>query len=495
MNLGVDTLGGCASVDYQDYAAIRGVRNAASNATPQADEAGSGFSFTARTTSTQIVSGQANPSGGSVLELGSQGISSSFGVVHGPAAVSDSFTAAANDVIKFNWYATGGSDDFAAVAYIVKTDCSSASQLLSVFGTNIANMVPVATGTGWQTASFTIPSSGNYKLVFANGSFDRSGGTALGAKMYIGGLSVGVPQTITFANPGAVVSTTTLSATASSQLPVSYISTSPSICSVSGSVVTVIAAGTCNVTASQIGDQTYSSAPDVSQSFSVTVPIAGVCGSSNGLSFSSLPAVNLCQVGGASSVTSSSGQYAWSCSGQNGGANASCTALWASTGASATGSVSLPASGNGWTVSSASFAATPTVAPPAGVTFPNGILDLRLTTGTSGSDATVVVQYSTAVPAGAVYMKYGKTAANTTDHWYQLDASRAVFANDRMSVTLTLTDGGAGDHDLLANGTIVDPGGPALVPAPDPIPTLSEWAMIFLASLMGMFAYARTRRQ
>jgi hypothetical protein len=48
---------------------------------------------------------------------------------------------------------------------------------------------------------------------------------------------------------------------------------------------------------------------------------------------------------------------------------------------------------------------------------------------------------------------------------------------------------------LLANGTIVDPGGPALVPAPTAVPTLSEWAMIFLASLMGMFAFARIRRQ
>jgi hypothetical protein len=63
-----------------------------------------------------------------------------------------------------------------------------------------------------------------------------------------------------------------------------------------------------------------------------------------------------------------------------------------------------------------------------------------------------------------------------------------------MSVTLTLTDGGAGDNDLAANNTIVDPGGPALV-TPDPIPTLSEWAMILLASLMGMFAYSRMRRQ
>ena len=90
-------------------------------------------------------------------------------------------------------------------------------------------------------------------------------------------------------------------------------------------------------------------------------------------------------------------------------------------------------------------------------------------------------------------MKYGKTQSNQTDHWYQLPADRAVFAQDRMSVTLTLTDGGVGDHDLAANGTIVDPGGPALV-TPTAIPTLSEWAMIMLAGLMGMFAFMRIRR-
>ena len=36
---------------------------------------------------------------------------------------------------------------------------------------------------------------------------------------------------------------------------------------------------------------------------------------------------------------------------------------------------------------------------------------------------------------------------------------------------------------------------PALASAPAAIPTLSEWAMLFLASLMAMFAYARMRRQ
>jgi hypothetical protein len=220
-----------------------------------------------------------------------------------------------------------------------------------------------------------------------------------------------------------------------------------------------------------------------------------VCGTS--VASSVVPPANLlCTAGTAGNVSSSQGQYSWTCSGISGGTNASCTAPWATN--AGTGSGSLTASGNNWTVSSASFTATPTAtqtaALPRGVALTNGLLDLTLTTGTSGSDATVVVQYTTAVPTGAVYMKYGKTAARPTDHWYQLDTSRAVFAADRMSVTLTLTDGGVGDNDLQADGTIVDPGGPALV-TPDPIPTLSEWAMIFLASLMGMFAFARIRRQ
>jgi hypothetical protein len=42
----------------------------------------------------------------------------------------------------------------------------------------------------------------------------------------------------------------------------------------------------------------------------------------------------------------------------------------------------------------------------------------------------------------------------------------------------------------LTNG-----GTPAVVAAPASIPTLSEWAMIFLAGLMGLFAFARICRQ
>ena len=48
----------------------------------------------------------------------------------------------------------------------------------------------------------------------------------------------------------------------------------------------------------------------------------------------------------------------------------------------------------------------------------------------------------------------------STGSWTNFDTTgRVAFAEDRMSVTLTLTDGGVGDADGIANGTIVDPSG------------------------------------
>jgi hypothetical protein len=138
---------------------------------------------------------------------------------------------------------------------------------------------------------------------------------------------------------------------------------------------------------------------------------------------------------------------------------------------------------------------SPSTPPPSNYTFPQGLATFDLVTGTPGTDATVTIQYTEAIPAGAVYMKYGKTASSpTTDVWYQLPADRVNFSSDRMSVTLRLTDGGVGDHDLIANQVIQDPGGPAVISATQ-IPTLSEWAMIFMASLMAMFGIRRMRRQ
>jgi hypothetical protein len=63
-----------------------------------------------------------------------------------------------------------------------------------------------------------------------------------------------------------------VSATASSGLPVSFISTAPAVCTVAGTTVTLLNAGVCTLVATQAGNSTYHAAADVAQSFAVNSP-------------------------------------------------------------------------------------------------------------------------------------------------------------------------------------------------------------------------------
>lgn len=63
-----------------------------------------------------------------------------------------------------------------------------------------------------------------------------------------------------------VGATTIVSATATSDLDVSFSSTTPDVCTVSGNTVSGIASGNCIIAADQEGDNTYAAAPQVKQS-------------------------------------------------------------------------------------------------------------------------------------------------------------------------------------------------------------------------------------
>lgn len=78
-------------------------------------------------------------------------------------------------------------------------------------------------------------------------------------------------QTITWAAiPSQLVTATlTLTATASSGLAVSYVSTTTSICTVSAAKATMVAAGNCTLEAKQAGNATYAAATTLTQSFAV----------------------------------------------------------------------------------------------------------------------------------------------------------------------------------------------------------------------------------
>ncbi len=150
--------------------------------------------------------------------------------------------------------------------------------------------------------------------------------------------------------------------------------------------------------------------------------------------------------------------------------------------------------GAGWQVAVAGTqtAASVGAALPAGVTLPHGVVRLRLE---RGSQATVVLTYPQALPQGAVYYKYGKTADGPQPHWYPFPGA----AISGSTVTLTLQDGGAGDDDRMENSVIVDPGGVALLAAApagaQAIPTLGAWALALLAGLLGLFSLGAWRRR
>ena len=132
--------------------------------------------------------------------------------------------------------------------------------------------------------------------------------------------------------------------------------------------------------------------------------------------------------------------------------------------------------------------------PPAGsapgaVTFPHGLLDFVLLNCTPGSTINFTVTYPAALPGAAQYWKYGPTPGNATPHWYVLPAT--IIGN---VATFSIVDGGLGDDDLAANGTVVDQGGPAgLVAGIVQVPTLSEYVLWLLASLMLLGAMRRYR--
>jgi hypothetical protein len=60
-----------------------------------------------------------------------------------------------------------------------------------------------------------------------------------------------------------------VSATASSGLPVSFASNTPGVCTTAGNTVTLVAAGTCTIAATQGGNNVYNPAPPMARSFVV----------------------------------------------------------------------------------------------------------------------------------------------------------------------------------------------------------------------------------
>jgi hypothetical protein len=126
---------------------------------------------------------------------------------------------------------------------------------------------PVCTVSG-NTASFVEPGSCTIKAT-QTGNADYAAATAVSQSFTV----YRATQTITLpAIPATSLSagTVTLTATASSGLPVSYSSSTTSVCTVSGTTVTLVAVGNCGLKATQSGNADYYAAPAAYQHFTVT---------------------------------------------------------------------------------------------------------------------------------------------------------------------------------------------------------------------------------
>ena len=107
-----------------------------------------------------------------------------YDVVHGPYAYSNTFTSAANDVLYFDWRAAAGGDAFDVFAYLMKADGSQSVVVLNQTGANDTGETP------WATSSVTVPSAGDWYFVFVAGTYDFTGGKAVGGSLYIDNFKV-----------------------------------------------------------------------------------------------------------------------------------------------------------------------------------------------------------------------------------------------------------------------------------------------------------------
>ena len=149
-----------------------------------------------------------------------------------------------------------------------------------------ATYTPTATATSGLSVTFSIDSGSSAVCALSGGVVSFTGvGTCLVNANQGGNGAYGAAaqvqqsfsvakgdQTISFSalsNVAITASPVTLSATAGSGLAVAFTSTTTSVCTVSGTTLTLVAQGTCSVDANQAGNTNWNAAPTVSRSFTV----------------------------------------------------------------------------------------------------------------------------------------------------------------------------------------------------------------------------------
>ncbi len=378
-----------------------------------------------------------------------------------------------------------------------------------------------------------------------NGSTMTSGGTNVVLNLANVGATTGVlvngqqTQSITFTNPGDQTfgTTPTLTATASSSLPVAFSATTTAVCTVtSGGMLTFVNTGSCTVDANQSGNASYLPASQVSQTFMVNAaapgaPTIGNVTADDGQATVTFTApasdggtpitgytVTATPVPGAPGVITQQGTtspivvtglsngftYDFTVVASNGTTGAASASTQAtprklqlvSAPGSVPGMTGIPSatmSGGGTTCTlrpGGGFG--PVTSTPPNLQAPSG--QFAFSAENCTGSVTMTLTYPSALPEGVQFRK-----PDGAGGWFDPATALNVIVNGaRTKVTYTITDNGPGDTNP-AVGVIADPLVPVLAAAPAggaaAIPTLSEWSVILMSALLAMFGLRRMRRQ
>lgn len=119
-------------------------------------------------------------SNGSVVS--NNGTPPKYGSHFGPVVRSSVFHARQGEKLSLDWKAIRGSDHYEVYGYIQNVNNPTEYSLL-IYGRG-------SDTSGWQTVEGTIPSDGAFRFIFINGTYDSTGGFAVGSTMWIDNIQV-----------------------------------------------------------------------------------------------------------------------------------------------------------------------------------------------------------------------------------------------------------------------------------------------------------------
>lgn len=233
-------------------------------------------------------SGSCGRPGSNTFDSGS-GAVTTFCTVFGPEIYSEAFYATDLQALSFEWKAVGNTDDYSVYGFLVAVADDTNLPTPSTSNTKI-----VMHGSGskdgvnsWITSTANVDTTGLYRFRFVNGSFDGTGGKAIGSSFYINSVFItGDKNQITLNSPGDQVSSTSpgpyvTTATATSGQAVTVTSLTTGVCTVATSgtnpttvTVTRVTDGTCTLQGSQNATGTFTTAATVTTSFDILATAA-----------------------------------------------------------------------------------------------------------------------------------------------------------------------------------------------------------------------------